>query len=402
MNTFARVATVKENPLWQKCISRRKPIYQRENEIRSEFGRDHTRILHSKAYRRLKHKTQVFFAANNDHVCTRIEHVNHVSSVSYNIANYLGLNTELALAIAIGHDIGHAPFGHDGEYILHRIAENYYNGTFWHEQNGLFFADNIELLHNEQGGEETLNLTYAVRDGIVSHCGEVDDRSLFPREDYLDLETIVKPFVYNPFTWEACIVKVADKISYIGRDLEDAIRLKIIRKEEQTELKDILSSYWGTAHNSSSNTALIHSFATDLCLNSSPEKGILFSEKCFRTILRIKEFNYKYIYRHPRLNYYKQYAALIINSIFDTLNERYSNVNGLKKNLETKKQIFPKLINSFEKWLIAYSDYHPREKGNIIYSIKEDRKIYQRCIVDFISSMSDSFAIEMFNELTTF
>jgi dGTPase len=400
MNTFSHVATTKENLCWEKCIARRKPIYQKEHEIRSEFGRDHTRLLHSKAYRRLKHKTQVFFAANNDHVCTRIEHVNHVSSVSYTIANYLGLNTELVLAIAIGHDIGHAPFGHDGEYILRNIAKDCYNGTFWHEQNGLFFADNIELLQNEQGDEETLNLTYAVRDGIVSHCGEVDDRSLFPRKEYIDLTTIIEPSLYNPFTWEACIVKVADKISYLGRDLEDAIRLKIIRKEEQTELEKIIASYWGAKHNSSSNTSLIHSFATDLCMNSSPEKGILFSEKCFQTILDIKEFNYKYIYRHPRLNYYKQYARLIINSIFDTLNEYYDSLNELKSNLENKKQIFPKLIQSFEKWLITYSDYQKNE--NVIYAIEKDRKTYQRCIVDFISSMSDNFAIEMFNELTTF
>ncbi|MDR1459525.1 MAG: HD domain-containing protein [Bacteroidales bacterium] len=400
MNAFVGVATTKEKSTrWKECIYREKPIYQRENEIRSEFGRDYTRLLHSKAYRRLKHKTQVFFAANNDHVCTRMEHVHHVSSVSYSIAQYLGLNTELVLAIAIGHDIGHAPFGHDGEYLLRSIAQKYYDGSFCHEQNGLFFADNIELLQNEQGQEETLNLTYAVRDGIVSHCGEMDDRSLFPREEYINLKTITKPSIYDPFTWEACIVKVADKISYLGRDLEDAIRLKIIQQEEQNELKDILSFYWGRKYSSASNTALIHSFATDLCLNSHPEKGILFSDRCFQTILGIKEFNYKYIYKHPRLNYYKQYADLIINSIFDTLNELYHS-SELIKNIENKKQIFPKLIKSFEKWLIIYSDYQKKE--DVIYPIFSDRMNYQKCIVDFISSMSDSFAIEMFNELTTF
>jgi dGTPase len=125
----------------------------------------------------------------------------------------------------------------------------------------------------------------------------------------------------------------------------------------------------------------------------------MFSERCFQTILGIKEFNYKYIYKHPRLTYYKQYAALIINSIFDTLNELY-NPSKLTENIENKKQIFPKLIKSFEKWLMAYSDY--QKKGDVIYSIFSDRTNYQKCIVDFISSMSDSFAIEMFNELTTF
>ncbi len=399
MAKFSSVAAEPDNPNWGKYISRKFPISKRDHEIRSDFWRDYNRLLHSKAYRRLKHKTQVFFAVNNDHVCTRIEHVNHVSAVSYSIAKNLGLNTELVLAIATGHDIGHPPFGHDGEVLLRKIAKEHYNGTFWHEQNGLFFADNIEYLQNEKGENETLNLTYAVRDGIISHCGEVDEQAIFPRKEYVDLELITIPNQYNPYTWEACIVKAADKISYIGRDLEDAIRLKIIQKEEQAELQDILDSYSENVITNFSNTTLIHSFATDLCSNSSPKTGILFSEKCFETITRIKQFNYKYIYKHPRLNTFKKYASLVINSIFEILDGLYG--ENMMNIIPKKKQTYPKLISSFEKWLVNYSDYPSGKSLKVVYNITS-KASYQQCIVGFIASMSDFFALELFEELIRF
>ena len=106
---FRSLATTEENPAWEKLISREQVLYSRADDIRSPFARDYTRILHSMAYRRLKHKTQVFFNIENDHICTRIEHVNHVESVSSIIARRLGLNEDLTKATAVGHDLGHAP-----------------------------------------------------------------------------------------------------------------------------------------------------------------------------------------------------------------------------------------------------------------------------------------------------
>ncbi len=120
---FQEVAVNEQNSRWNEAISRRREIYKRADDIRTEFSRDYNRILHSTAYRRLKHKTQVFFATGHDHICTRIEHVNHVASVSNTIANYLGLNIELTNAIAVGHDLGHAPFGHQGEDVLAEITQ---------------------------------------------------------------------------------------------------------------------------------------------------------------------------------------------------------------------------------------------------------------------------------------
>ena len=216
------------NPKWNNLIHREKEIYKRENDLRSDFERDYNRILHSNAYKRMKHKTQVFFSPTSDHICTRMEHVSHVDSISYTISNTLGLNTELTKAISIGHDLGHAPFGHQGERILSEISKKYIGDSFWHEKNGVNIVDNIELLEDCNSNFENMNLTYAVRDGIISHCGEIDENCIKPRNGYIDLNNYTYPNQYSPYTWEGCVVKISDKISYIIRDIEDAIYLHII------------------------------------------------------------------------------------------------------------------------------------------------------------------------------
>ena len=121
-NAFFNERTDENSDKWEQAVKREVPIYSR-NDVRTEFERDYTRILHSQAYRRLKHKTQVFFAPHNDHICTRMEHVMHVASVASTISKFLGLNEQLASAIAMGHDIGHAPFGHHGEDCLNKLLE---------------------------------------------------------------------------------------------------------------------------------------------------------------------------------------------------------------------------------------------------------------------------------------
>ena len=171
---FSKVKIAKDNPKWEQAKSRIEPIYSKPYDPRSPFERDMQRIMHSQGYRRLKNKTQVFFAPHNDHVCTRIEHVTHVASVAETIAKLLNLNLDLVRAIAIGHDMGHAPFGHHGENVLQNIAKENNLHEFWHENNSLRFIDKIETLPDYDGIQQNLNLTYAVRDGIVCHCGEID------------------------------------------------------------------------------------------------------------------------------------------------------------------------------------------------------------------------------------
>ena len=150
-NAFENEKCSENNEKWNQSIKRETDIYARNNDIRSEFERDYTRLLHCQAYRRLKHKTQVFFAPENDHICTRLEHVNSVESISHTIANYLGLNTELTKAISVAHDLGHTPFGHQGEKILSTISEREYGEKFWHARNGLRYIENLELLKDYEG-----------------------------------------------------------------------------------------------------------------------------------------------------------------------------------------------------------------------------------------------------------
>ena len=316
-NLFINVATNEKNPNWEKSIARQEPIRKKENDVRSEFDRDYTRIIHSNAYKRLKHKTQVFFSPDNDHICTRSEHVTHVESISYSIASYLGLNTELTRAIAVSHDIGHSPFGHSGEKILSRISQKDLGKTFWHEQNGLHFVDSIELLESQDGYIKNLNLTYAVRDGIISHCGEIDQNALKPRDEYIDLNDYEYPNQYMPYTWEGCVVKISDKISYIGRDIQDAITLGILDTHLE-DLKQLLKPIQDEKE--INNSAIINYLVSDLCQNSSPEKGLCFSESAFELMNKIKEFNYKHIYFSNRVKAAMKYFELVKNEIYDTKN----------------------------------------------------------------------------------
>jgi dGTPase len=408
MKLFIDESITPESQKWEKCIEREAILIDRPDEIRSMFWRDYNRLLHSKAYRRLKHKTQVFQATQNDDICTRIEHVGHVASVSYTICDYLGLNKELAQAIAIGHDIGHAPFGHDGEHILAHLAKKYYGGTFWHEKNSLHFADDIETLANSTGIKQNLKLTYAVRDGLISHCGEVNEKVIFPRKEAVDLRVITSPNEFAPYTWEACVVKIADKISYLGRDIEDALQLNILNSNQIEELLSILKPLSNITFEEINNTVLIHNFIIDLCHFSSPKTGLGLSDPYFQALTRIKNFNYKHIYLHPRLNNYNRYAELVLTSIFETLDQLFnSESDKLLKEISLNKKQYPMLIEHFENWLIKYSNFAPhlrtseKYQNNIIYSVTKNSD-YRKAIVDFISSLSDNYAIQMYQEIIRF
>lgn len=339
-NIFSSYASTPENPHWQEHIERKTPLYQRKNDIRSDYERDYTRILHSLAYRRLKHKTQVFFNIDNDHICTRMEHVQHVESVSCTIAKYLGLNVDLTRAIAMGHDLGHAPFGYDGE---------------------------------------------------------VDENGIIPRKERIVLDEFSTSGQYQAYTWEGCVVKIADKIAYLGRDIEDAIRMNFIEEKDKQELRDISRLYGEKTINT---TIIIHNFITSICDNSSPEAGIRLSDEDNKMLNQIKDFNYDTIYKNAKFNVYKNYAALVIRSIYNTLIDLYDCDNTLNK-LSEKESTYPTLIDDFAKHIKVYSELENNEryKNKKIYGKLEDKKIYAQAIIDYISGMTDRYAIEIFNEL---
>lgn len=397
-NLLKSVAANEKNPKWQNMIKREHELYERNNNIRSDFERDYTRIIHCSAYRRLKHKTQVFFSPESDHICTRIEHVTHVESISYTIAKYFGLNLELTKAIATAHDIGHSPFGHQGEKILSEISKRDIGIPFWHEKNGLEFVDKIELLEDNLKNKQTLNLTYAVRDGIISHCGEIDENSLKPREEFINLYDYNYPNEYNPYTWEGCVVKIADKIAYLGRDIEDAIKLGIL-DEHLEELYKILDLGKTEVIN---NTVIINNLINDLCQNSSVENGLCFSNKTFNIINEIKKFNYQNIYLSERIRPSNEYFKLVLNEIYNTLKKTY-NEEGTTKQINNVKKYYPELINNFEEWLANYWNLErdTRCKNDVLFNIK-DKKDFCKAIIYYISGMTDNFAIGVYNKIIGF
>ena len=426
-NSFIEVRAHSENEKWEQSIKRDIAIYSRNNDIRTDFERDYTRILHCQAFRRLKHKTQVFYAPHNDHICTRMEHVLHVASVASTIAKNLGLNEQLASAIAMGHDIGHAPFGHHGENCLNNLLEQKpgYNAPkkFWHERNSLFFADYIETLPDPNGVEQPLNLTYAVRDGLICHCGEIDQQGIRPRDKAIDLYSMKRPGFIQPFTWEGCVVKIADKIAYLGRDIEDARAYHILDMASYRQLREIVGSTLGFERKGAhalrsgkavNTTTLINDLIVDLCEQSSPEKGLCFSDEYFKFILELKKFSFAHIYNHWRLQEFAIYAENIIQTIFRTLQRTkpYAENGRIAQAL----RYYPKLCSTFEDWLIKYTVYRPfiiekhsfsDRKAILKYNTKpvfdlSDTESFTKCIIEYISGMTDQFAIQVYEEIISF
>ena len=399
------------HPNWQQAIQRQHELYSRNNDIRTEFERDYTRVLHCEAFRRLKHKTQVFFAPRNDHICTRMEHGFHVASVASTIAKHLGLNEQLAAAIALGHDIGHAPFGHFGEECLNKLlpqkpGENAPK-RFWHERNSLFFADYIETLQDPEGRAKNLDLTYAVRDGIVCHCGEVDESGIRPRSQAIPLYDIKKAGSVQPYTWEGCVVKLSDKIAYLGRDIEDARRYHILDMGAYRQLREIVAECFGfTTGKTVNTTVLINDLIVDLCQQSSPEAGLVFSPAHFKFMNKLKSFNYANIYRHWRLLEFQNYATVVIHTIYRLLSQTMPYVPSQKVGFCLKQ--YPLLSATFEDWLVKYTSYNLEKRANIkfdsiqpVFDLSQPDS-FNKCIIEFISGMTDQFAITIHEEIISF
>lgn len=251
-------------------------------DIRPVFQRDRDRILHSKAFRRLKGKTQVFLAPEGDHYRTRITHTLEVSQNARTIAKALQLNEDLTEAIALGHDLGHTPFGHAGERALNRVCE----GGFEHHIQSIRV---VELLEKHGAG---LNLTKEVRDGIKNH-----------------------QTVGHPSTLEGKIVRFSDKIAYINHDIDDAIRGQIITEEEiPKEYTDIL----GHSPRERLNT-LIH----DIVLNSYGKSDILMSEPVEKAMLSLRRFMFESVYTNPVAKGQESKAEGMIEQLYEYYKKHY-------------------------------------------------------------------------------
>ena len=281
---------------------------------RQSFSLDADRILHSRAYSRYIDKTQVFCLVSNDHITHRILHVQLVSRIARTIARFLYLNEDLAEAIALGHDIGHPPFGHEGENFLSEICERHGLSPFQHNIQSVRFLDALE----RKG--KGWNLTLQTLDGILCHDGEIHAKQLTSASisDFSDFERKLKAKEKDrslnlvPMTLEACVVRLADTVAYIGRDIEDAIILGLIKHSDiPTHCREVLGETNGT---------IVYSLVTDLIASSSvPKPGeygftgiprVGFSEKVSEALYQLKQFNYTHIYLNPVT---KQYIPLVKN-----------------------------------------------------------------------------------------
>ena len=342
-------------------------LYEDDEDIRPEFFHDIDRIIHSLSYTRYLDKTQVFTKAENDHVSRRITHVQLVSKIARTICRALKLNEDLCEAIALGHDIGHTPLGHTGEALLNEISLRELNE---------YFAHNIQsvrhLMEVEKNGEG-LNLCIQVYDGIMCHNGEMlsskyvpqeKDKEEFMREyleSYKDIEASKKN---RPMTLEGCIVRISDIIGYIGRDIEDAIMVGIIKREEiPTEISSVLGT---------TNKEIVNTITLDIIKNSMDKPYIKLSDDVYTALFALKKFNYKHIYDKAMTN----------------------------KNIEYYREGMNKIYNRYLK------DIESHNTDSIIYKIflDEQNKLYlentcdKRKVIDFIAGMTDDLFINEIEE----
>ncbi|MEA1945850.1 MAG: HD domain-containing protein [Thermodesulfobacteriota bacterium] len=338
---------------------RRFPEVRLEEGYRLIFSVDADRILHSRAYTRYIDKTQVFYLIHNDHITHRVLHVQLVSKIARTIGRYLGLNEDLIEAISLGHDIGHTPFGHDGERFLSELCRSNGIGYFQHNVQSVHFLDKVEC----KG--KGWNLCLQTLDGILCHDGEIHNQVLKP-DRHKTFETLEKemsakkddPWIkLIPMTLEGCVVRMADTISYIGRDIEDAIRLKMIKRSDLPKGSvDILGDTNGT---------IVYNLVTDVIKNSFQNSYVAFSPEVSDALKRLKDFNLERIYMNPEI---KKHTGAI-KKLFGMLFEKYLN------DIETENRssvIFTGFLEDMSE------DY-----------IKNHRK--EEIVRDFIAGMTDHY-----------
>ncbi len=294
--------------------------------IRTCFQRDRDRIIHSKSFRRLKHKTQVFVAPEEDHYRTRLTHTLEVAQIGRTIARALRLNEDLVEAICLGHDLGHTPFGHTGEKILNALNPD----GFAHYEQSIRVVDILE----KRGTRRGLNLTFEVLDGILNHSGNRQASTL-----------------------EGKVVKFADRIAYINHDIDDAIRAKVICKED---IPKSLLNILGETH-----SARINRMIMDVVENSMDQEEINMSFEVSQATNELRTFMFENVYYNPIAKSQDKKAEFVINTVF----EYY--------------------LKNFEQL--------PEEH----LSIYEDKELQdqKRIITDYIAGTTDTYIVSLFEKL---
>ena len=300
--------------------------YEEEKfDFRTEFQRDRDRIVHSKSFRRLMHKTQVFLSPEGDHYRTRLTHTLEVAQVSRTVARILRYNEDLTEAIAFGHDLGHTPFGHNGESVLAKIRPN----GFLHNEQSLRTVDKLEVTSRRRG----LNLTEEVRDGILNHRGDV-----------------------KPLTYEGQIVKICDRIAYINHDIDDAIRSNII---SMSDLPKYELEILGSTHSDRINNLIV-----DLCKNSEGRDEVCLSPDFQKALLDLRTFMFSNVYNNNVVQ-----AAIELNKVETVISSLYS-----------------------------YYNDHPEELPELYLEVAGEDGV-EEAVKDYISGMTDRYAIKLYSDL---
>ena len=339
-----------------------------DNDFRAPFYRDADRIVYSLSYTRYMDKTQVFSFNDNDNISKRMTHVQMVSKIARTLGRGLRLNEDLIEAAALGHDIGHVPFGHAGERILNEISLEHGEGFFNHN------VQSVRTLMYLENNGKGLNLTLQVLDAIMCHNGELELQEYRPikktkeefleeyKNTYLDKNQVTKLI---PMTLEGCVVRVSDIIGYIGRDIEDAIRMGIITKDE---IPEDISSVLGLT-----NKEIINTINVDLLTNSIGKDYLCMSDKVFNAIKKLKKFNYEYIYSkansEERLNFYEVVFRTVFNHCLEDI-----------KNNNKDGRIFKIFLDDMtEEYLNNTSD--------------------ERKVIDYIAGMTDDYMVREYHRI---
>ena len=342
-------------------------MYASEKDFRPEYFRDIDKILYSLSYIRYIDKTQVFSNIQNDMISKRVNHVQMVSKIARTIGRALNLNEDLIEAASLGHDLGHVPFGHEGEKILNEISLKYNEGFFSHNVQSVRTLMNIE---NKGLGN---NITVQVLDAILCHNGEMLQNIYYPQEktkemflteyneSYKNKEILKK---IKPMTLEGCVVRISDVVAYIGKDIEDAIRIGIINKDEiPNEITNVLGY---------NNSEIVNTIVNDIINNSLNKNYIKLSKKVFNALKSLITFNYKNIYEKANSKKQLEEYNLKFNKLFDLY---YNQIVNNEKN----EDIFKIYLNVMDNSYI-------------------ENNTPARIVIDFIAGMTDNFFNYQYNK----
>ena len=331
-----------------------------KEDMRPIFFRDIDRIIHSLGYTRYIDKTQVFSFTKNDHITHRVLHVQLVSKIARTIGRSLNLNEDLIEAIALGHDIGHSPFGHKGEKYLNDICIKEGIGYFCHN------AQSVRVLKDL----ERLNISVQTLDGILAHNGEIlinkyKYKEEKKQEDFqADLDKALNEKDYSkkivPMTLEAAVVRLSDIIAYIGRDIEDSIKIGIIKRED---IPESITTILGD-----NNSKIVDTLIKDIIVNSFEKPYLTFSDEVFNSLMELKEWNYKNIYASEEANKHQD----IVEKLFHELYYCYLDKIDKFKNEEELSQ----------------------SEKNLYDFIKQNSNInVKRAVIDYIAGQTDQYFI---------